>query len=130
SQSWLWHHRDEFVEHGTLTKQRMRALFGGVGFEITVIPESLTCSSEQCQQDDGKSIQQPKPVPPFRRADSYRSHPHAQPSVLRVSEGSLNASAFSIGPHQLLGGVRRSAGSHSCLWHGRIQRYRPDSAQP
>ena len=41
-QSWLWHHRDEFVEHGSLTKQRMRALFGGVGFEMTVISESLT----------------------------------------------------------------------------------------
>jgi hypothetical protein len=27
---------------------------------------------------DGKSIQQPKPVPSFRRADSYRSHPHAK----------------------------------------------------
>ena len=78
SQSWLWHHWDEFIEHGSLTKQRMRALFGGVGFEMTVISESLPCSSEQCQQDDGKSIQQPKPVPSFRRANSYRSHPHAK----------------------------------------------------
>jgi hypothetical protein len=47
SQSWLWHHRNEFVEHGSLAKQRMRALFGGVGFEMTVISESLTCRSEQ-----------------------------------------------------------------------------------
>jgi hypothetical protein len=57
SQSWLWHHWDEFVEHGSLTKQRLREFFGDVGFELTVISESLTRSSEQCQQDDGKSSQ-------------------------------------------------------------------------
>src|SRR5208282_1281165 len=30
SQARLRHHRDKFVEHGSLAKQRMRAFFGGV----------------------------------------------------------------------------------------------------
>jgi len=58
----LWHRGYQVVQHATLTEQRMGAPFAGVRFEQPVITESLARRSEQRQQSDGQSVQQPQPV--------------------------------------------------------------------
>src|SRR5450759_4468382 len=57
---------------------------------MAVVTKSLARGSKQCEQSDGKSIQQPKPIPSFRRVDAYRSHPHAKAQVLRIAKPRLS----------------------------------------
>src|SRR5674476_1493683 len=73
---------------------------------MAVVTKSLARGSKQCEKSEGKRIQQPKPIPSFRRVDAHRSHPHAKAQVLRIAKPRLNSPAFSIGRHQLFGGIR------------------------
>src|SRR5674476_1065849 len=85
---------------------------------MAVVTKSLARGSKQCEQSDGKSIQQPKPIPSFRRVDAHRSHPHAKAQVLRIAKPRLNSPAFSIGRHQLFGGIRcRACGQTPGFFH-------------
>src|SRR5450830_367756 len=85
---------------------------------MAVVTKSLARGSKQCEQSDGKSIQQPKPIPSFRRVDAYRSHPHAKAQVLRIAKPRLNSPAFSIGRHQFFGGIRcRACGQTPGFFH-------------
>src|SRR5450756_43023 len=85
---------------------------------MAVVTKSLARGSKQCEQSDGKSIQQPKPIPSVRRVDAHRSHPHAKAQVLRIAKPRLNSPAFSIGRHQLFGGIRcRACGQTPGFFH-------------
>src|SRR5674476_1665077 len=85
---------------------------------MAVVTKSLARGSKQCKQSDGKCVQQPKPIAPFRGADAYRSHAHAKAEVLRIAKPRLNTPAFSICRHQFFSGIRcRACGQTPGLFH-------------
>jgi len=113
SRDQTWHEGDEFEEYVALAKQRTGASLHRVELEVPVIAERFACRTEQGQQHDRKSVDQPQAVAPIRGVDVHRTHPHPEPQVLGVAEGAFDAPALAVEINQRPGGLLGDAGGQA-----------------
>src|SRR5260370_25465564 len=81
----LWHVRDELVEHASLTQQRVGTPLSRVGLEVAIVAERFPGGTQQGQQHDAESADQPQAITPVGCSHVHPAPAHAEAEVLFIA---------------------------------------------